>query len=94
MIKMILENGYEVDKIDVLDKGSVSLMNMMPYPYNSDGITPDRSIVNCARVSFLGESKGDLQDKKLLLYLMKNKHTSPFEMVEFQFKIVAPVLVW
>src|SRR5258707_5668758 len=52
----------------------------------------DLSIVNAARVSFLGESKGTEKDKKLLFYLLRNRHTSPFEMVEFKFRIRAPLV--
>src|SRR5258708_36638582 len=54
----------------------------------------DLSIVNAARVSFLGESKGTDKDKKLLFYLLRNKHTSPFEMVEFEFRLRCPLVTW
>src|SRR5258708_1243548 len=54
----------------------------------------DLSIVNAARVSFLGESKGGDKDRKLLFYLLRNHHTSPFEMVEFKFRIRAPLVTW
>src|SRR5258708_8475788 len=54
----------------------------------------DLPIVKAARVSFLGESKGAEKDKKLLFYLMRNAHTSPFEMVEFKFRIRCPLVTW
>lgn len=69
----------------VLDKGFVELQDMMG---------DDLAIVNAARVSFLGESKGDDKDKKLLFYLMHHLHTSPFEMVEFKFRVRAPLVTW
>lgn len=72
-------------RVNVLDKGWVELQDIMGN---------DLAIVNAARVSFLGESKGNEQDKKLLFYLLKNRHTSPFEQVEFKFRVHAPVLVW
>lgn len=53
----------------------------------------DLAIVNAARTSYLGESKGDEADKKLLNYLMKHRHTTPFEMVEFKFRLHAPLMV-
>ncbi|HEC24354.1 MAG TPA: thymidylate synthase (FAD), partial [Chloroflexi bacterium] len=65
---------------------------MLPHP--STGHSPDISIVNAARVSFLGHSKGDEQDKRLLFYLLKHRHTTPFEQVEFKFRVRAPVIVW
>jgi len=73
-------------------KSWVELQDMLPHP--SSGISPDISVVNAARVSFLGHSKGDDQDKKLLMYLMEHRHTSPFEQVEFKFRVRAPVVVW
>lgn len=79
-------------RVAVLDKGFVELIDMMPHP--ATGIHGDLAIVNAARVSFLGESKGDEADKKLLFYLMRHRHTSPFEQVEFKFRVKAPVLVW
>jgi len=54
----------------------------------------DLAIVNAARTSFLGESKGEEADRELLNYLMEHRHTGPFEQVEFKFRIHAPVLVW
>lgn len=79
-------------KISLLDKGFIELVDMMPHP--SLGIPGDLAIVNAARVSFLGESKGENADKKLLFYLLRNAHTSPFEMVEFKFRCCAPLVTW
>lgn len=72
-------------RVEVLDKGWIELQGIMG---------DDLAIVNAARVSFLGESKGSEQDKKLLFYLLRHRHTSPFEMVEFKFRVRAPVVVW
>lgn len=79
-------------RINVLDKGWVELLDMMPHP--DTGILGDLAIVNAARVSFMGESKGEERDKKLLQYLIKNRHTSPFEQVSFKFRIHAPVVTF
>ena len=72
-------------RVEVLDKGWIELQDMMG---------DDLAIVNAARVSFLGESKGTPQDKKLLFYLLRHRHTTPFEQVELKFRVRAPVLVW
>jgi thymidylate synthase (FAD) len=72
-------------RIAVLDKGWIELQDLMG---------DDLAIVNAARASFLGESKGDDKDKKLLFYLMQHRHTSPFEQVEFKFRVRAPVVTW
>lgn len=79
-------------RVEVLDKGYIELVDMLPHP--DTGISGDLAIVNAARVSFLGESKGEEKDKRLLFYLMRNRHTSPFEMVEFKFRCHAPLVTW
>jgi thymidylate synthase (FAD) len=79
-------------RVPVLDKGYVELQDMMPHP--NSGLSGDLAIVNAARVSFLGESKGEEKDKKLLFYLMRHQHNSPFEMVEFKFRVHAPVVTY
>lgn len=72
-------------RVPVLDRGWVELQDMMG---------DDLAIVNAARVSYLGESKTPERDKKLLFYLLRHRHTTPFEQVEFKFRVRAPVLVW
>jgi thymidylate synthase (FAD) len=72
-------------RVDILDKGFVELQDVMG---------DDLAIVNAARVSFLGETKGSDKDKKLLFYLLQHRHTSPFEQVEFKFRVRAPVVTW
>lgn len=73
-------------------RGWIELVDFMPHP--SMGVSGDLAIVNAARTSFLGESKGSDRDKKLLFYLLRHRHTSPFEMVEFKFRVRAPVVTW
>ncbi|QPC81114.1 FAD-dependent thymidylate synthase [Phototrophicus methaneseepsis] len=79
-------------RINVLDKGWIELVDLMPNPKTD--ISGDLAIVNAARVSFMGESKGPVKDKRLLMYLLRNRHTSPFEMVEFKFRVRAPLVTW
>lgn len=72
-------------RVSILDKGWIELQDVMG---------DDLAIVNAARVSFLGESKGEEKDKRLLFYLMEHRHTSPFEQVEFKFRVRAPLVTW
>jgi thymidylate synthase (FAD) len=81
----VSKNEFIGKRVEVLNKGWIELQDMMG---------DDLAIVNAARVSFLGESKGTDQDKKLLFYLLRHRHTTPFEQVEFKFRVRAPVLVW
>lgn len=71
-------------RVDLLDKGWIELQDVMG---------DDLAVVNAARTSYLGESKGDEQDKKLLFYMMENGHTSPFEQVQFKFRVKCPIFV-
>lgn len=72
----------------VLDHGHVRLV---------DHMGSDLSIVRNARVSYdaewrTGEDEG--KDAKLISYLVKNRHTSPFEAVQFTFDVKAPIFVF
>lgn len=71
-------------EIKVLDHGFVRLIDKMGN---------DQRIVEAARVSYGSPSKGEEADKKLLGYLLKNKHTSPFEMCKITFNIRMPIFV-
>jgi len=53
----------------------------------------DQRIVEFARVSYNSPSKGPEQDQKLLNFLYKNRHTSPFESVQITFDLKMPILV-
>lgn len=71
------------EKVQVLDKGYVQLIDYMGN---------DERIVDAARLC-VGSTKGSQQDERLINYLLKNGHTSPFEQVVFTFKIKAPIFV-
>lgn len=74
-----------LDCIQLLDHGYVALL---------DHMGTDIDIVNAARKSFNRESNFfDEKDRKLLRYLWDNKHTTPFEMVELKFAVMAPMFV-
>lgn len=70
--------------IHVLDHGYVRLVDRMG---------DDMAIVRSARVSYDAEPRGDDKDRKLIRYLWRNAHTSPFEAVSFTFEVQAPIFV-
>lgn len=74
-----------MEQINVLNHGHVRLVESMGN---------DTSIVRSARVSYNAEPRDDGSDEKLINYLMKNKHTSPFESVVFTFEVKAPIFVF
>ena len=59
-----------------------------------DVMGTDLSVVNAARVSFAKESKEfSDKDEKLIKYLAKHNHWSPFGHASLQFRIKAPIFV-
>lgn len=60
-----------------------------------DHMGNDKTIVNAARVSFGQDNElpVDDRDEKLIRYLIKNKHTSPFEHCSLTFKFTVPLFV-
>ena len=79
----------------VLDKGFIKLVDCMPRIV-SDKSWPlrcDSAIVQAARVSFGGGMKDLKTDTRLIQYLLRHKHTSPFEMVKFKFHVKTPIFV-
>jgi thymidylate synthase (FAD) len=79
----------------VLKNGFVKLIDCMPrqIPLDSRKLMCDSAIIQAARVSY-GQGLKDYEtDSKLINYLYKHKHTSPFEMVKFKFHVKAPIFV-
>jgi len=86
MAHTIVKTAEEIlDKsFQVLDKGFVRLVDYMGG---------DARIVQAARVSYGEGTKTVREDKALIDYLLRNKHTSPFEQVIFTFHVKMPVFV-
>ena len=72
------------DTIKCLDKGFVRLV---------DSMGGDDAIVQAARVSYGKGTSKVSQDRGLIRYLMRHRHTTPFEMVEFKFHCKMPIFV-
>lgn len=72
-------------KIKVLDDGHVRLVDRMG---------DDSSVVQAARISYGAGTKTKREDGKLIHYLMRKRHTSPFEQVEFKFHIRLTMDTW
>ena len=72
-------------KHEVLDKGFVEII---------DALGVDLTVANSARVSFgKRKNKYDRSDERLVRYLAKHKHFSPFRHLVVQFHIKAPEFV-
>ena len=86
MARIIVEEAEALidQSIPVLDKGFVRLVDYMGG---------NQRIVQSARVSYGAGTKSFRADRGLIHYLMKNRHTSPFEQVQLSFHTKMPIFV-
>ncbi|MGP1309774.1 MAG: FAD-dependent thymidylate synthase, partial [Phycisphaerales bacterium] len=78
--------------VAVHDHGLCALIDVMPRLV-PEGQTADQAIVQAARVSYGAGTKKVNEDRGLIRYLMRHRHTTPFEMVEFKFHVRMPIFV-
>ncbi len=69
----------------VLDDGFIRVVDYMGS---------DSSVVQAARVSYGKGTKKKRQDRGLIRYLLRHRHTTPFEMCEIKFHIRIPMDAW
>lgn len=72
-------------KFKVLDDGFVCLVDVMGN---------DSSIVQAARVSYGDGTKHVNNDRNLIRYLMRHRHSTPFEMAEIKLAVRVPMDCW
>jgi thymidylate synthase (FAD) len=72
-------------RFGVLDHGFVRVVDYMGS---------DDSIVQAARVSYGRGTKRLQEDRALLRYLMRHRHTTPFEMCEIKLHVRVPMDCW
>jgi thymidylate synthase (FAD) len=72
-------------KFPVLDDGFVCLVDVMG---------DDQSVVQAARVSYGEGTRKVSDDRGLIRYLMRHRHTTPFEMAEIKFLVRVPMDCW
>jgi thymidylate synthase (FAD) len=72
-------------RLDVLDDGFVRVVDYMGS---------DAAIVQAARVSYGQGTKRVHEDRGLIRYLMRHRHTTPFEMCELKLHVRVPMDCW
>ena len=72
-------------KFPVLDDGFVCLVDVMG---------DDQSVVQAARVSYGEGTRQVSDDRALIRYLMRHRHSTPFEMAEIKFLVRVPMDTW
>lgn len=94
-----MENKFE--KIE--KKASIELDEILGKPFKvlDDGFVRvvdymgnDESIVQAARVSYGKGTKKLNEDKSLIRYLLRHRHTTPFEMCEIKLHVRVPMDTW
>ncbi|HVI91896.1 MAG TPA: FAD-dependent thymidylate synthase [Dongiaceae bacterium] len=70
--------------ISVLDHGFVRVIDYMG---------DDSAVVQAARVSYGKGTKKVSEDRGLIQYLMRHRHSTPFEMCEIKFHVKLPIFV-
>lgn len=88
--KMERPSVQELDNVlgrrwKVLDDGFVRVV---------DYLGCDQAIVQAARVSYGAGTKAVHEDKSLIRYLIRNGHTTPFEMCELKLHVRVPMDIW
>src|SRR3954462_6269190 len=79
-------------EIHVHDHGLVALVDAMPR-FAPVGKTADFAIVQAVRGGYGEGTKPINEDRGLIRYLARHRHTTPFEMVEFKFPHVMPIFI-
>jgi len=72
-------------KFDVLNDGHVCLV---------DSMGDDAAIVQAARVSYGAGTKSVSDDRGLIRFLLRHRHTTPFEMAEIKLRVRVPMDCW
>lgn len=72
--------------------GFVKIIDCMPR-LAPIGRTMDYAIVQMARASVGSGLKSEREDNALINYLVRNKHTSPLEGIEFKFMVRCPIFI-
>ncbi len=72
-------------KFKVLDDGFVCLV---------DAMGDDQAVVQAARVSYGAGTRKVSDDRGLIRYLMRHRHTTPFEMAEIKLLVRVPMDTW
>jgi thymidylate synthase (FAD) len=80
-------NGLEAilgEQFNVLDHGFIRVIDYMGN---------DEAVVQAARVSYGEGTKSIREDQGLINYLMRHRHTTPFEMCSIKYHVKLPIFV-
>lgn len=94
MIDLLSHHFPESTQKNCLDHGFVRFVDSMPRIVDDEAVpTADSAIVQAARVSYAAGTKSVNEDRGLIRYLMRHRHSTPFEMIEFKFHCSMPIFI-
>jgi len=96
-----MENDNKFEKLEPVRVKALDDILGIPFKVLDDGFVrvvdylgSDQSIVQAARVSYGKGTKQVSQDRGLIRYLLRHRHTTPFEMCEIKLHIRIPMDAW
>ncbi len=95
---MVMENFEPIERITVPELDAIL---GKPFPVLDQGFVrvidymgSDSAIVQAARVSYGKGTKKVREDRELIRYLLRHRHTTPFEMCEIKLHVRVPMDTW
>ncbi len=96
-----MDNEKKFEKLEPIRVEALDEILGIPFKVLDDGfirvvdyLGSDQSIVQAARVSYGKGTKKISQDRGLIRYLLRHRHTTPFEMCEIKLHIRIPMDAW
>jgi len=96
-----MEDEKKFEKLEPIRVEALDEILGVPFKVLDDGFVrvvdylgSDQSIVQAARVSYGKGTKKVSQDRGLIRYLLRHRHTTPFEMCEIKLHIRIPMDAW
>ena len=96
-----MDNEKKFEKLEPIRVPALDEILGVPFKVLDDGFVrvvdylgSDQSIVQAARVSYGKGTKQTSQDRGLIRYLLRHRHTTPFEMCEIKLHIRIPMDAW
>ncbi len=96
-----MDNTSQFEKLEPIRVPALDEILGVPFKVLDDGfirvidyLGSDQSIVQAARVSYGKGTKKISQDRGLIRYLLRHRHTTPFEMCEIKLHLRIPMDAW
>lgn len=96
-----ISGGQEAQRVERVVAPNLEAVLGVPFKVLDDGFVrvvdymgSDASVVQAARVSYGAGTRLVHEDRALIRYLLRNAHTTPFEMCEIKLHVRVPMDTW